>query len=402
MKPRTIISMEQALSMTYATLRFVHLGWRVIRLEATPAPGDRQPGDPNRYVGGKIADDDRRSYYVAPNVGKEAIALNLKEPEGQAILRRLIEELEVDIFCCNTIPSRYAKLGIDYETLCRIKPDLIWAGISAQGPAYPDVPGYDPMIQAMLGLMEVTGDPNGPPTLMGIPVVDLKAGDEVYANVLLALAEKAETGRGRRIDVSMAQAAASWLITLLPLIDMNCGPEEITRWGSAHRKFIPTNAYPTTDGFIYMALGSNVQWQRLTAIPKFAPLKAGGRRDAAEGRYHERENIYREIGAITAQYDAAVIAADFAKAQVPHARINDIRAAHALELVRAKMPATAAPDGRSIRLQPPAVDLPGAASHYRFAPKYGEHTDAILAEVGFTADERAGILARGLASGPLA
>lgn len=394
--------MEQALSMTYATLRFVHLGWRVIRLEATPARGDKLPGDPNRYVGSRIADEDRRSYYVAPNVGKEAIALNLKGPEGQAILYRLIEELDVDIFCCNTIPSRYAKLGIDYATLSRIKPDLIWAGISAQGPAYPDVPGYDPMIQAMLGLMEVTGDPNGPPTLMGIPVVDLKAGDEVYANVLLALAEKAETGKGRRIDVSMAQAAASWLITLLPLIDMNCGPEEITRWGSAHRKFIPTNAYPTKDGFIYMALGSNVQWQRLTAIPKFASLKAGGRRDSAEGRYREREDIYREIGAITAGFDINVIAADFAKAQIPHSRINDIRAAHELDLVRSKMPTTSLPDGRSLRLQPPAVDLPGCAATYRFAPKYGEHTIQILREAGFSASDCDGMLARGLVSGQLA
>src|SRR5688572_30258100 len=132
MKPRTVLSMEQALALPYATLRFVQLGWRVIRLEAAD-PGNKQPGDPNRYVGGDIADADRHAYFVAPNVGKESIALNLKEPEGRAILHRVIKALDVDVFCCNTVPARYEKLGIDYPTLAALKPDLIWAGISAQG-----------------------------------------------------------------------------------------------------------------------------------------------------------------------------------------------------------------------------------------------------------------------------
>ena len=247
MKRRTVISMEQALSLSYATLRFVQLGWRVIRLEST-SDGANLPGDPNRYIGEVVADDDRRSYFIAPNVGKEAIALNLKHPKGRELLKTLIAELDVDIFCCNTLPARYQTLGIDYDTLKRAKSDIIWAGISAMGPQYPSAPGYDPAIQAMAGFMEVTGDPDGPPMLSGIPIVDLKAGDEVYANVCLALAERAETGRGCAIHVSMLQAAASWLITTLPLLDYNCDVSEVTRCGNEHRKFIPVNVYPTLDG----------------------------------------------------------------------------------------------------------------------------------------------------------
>jgi crotonobetainyl-CoA:carnitine CoA-transferase CaiB-like acyl-CoA transferase len=222
-KRRTVLSLEQALSLSYATMRFAQLGWRVIRLEATPGKSGL-PGDPNRYIGETVVDDDRRTYFVAPNVGKEAIALNLKEPKGRDVLKTLIRALDVDIFCCNTLPARYAALGIDYDTLKSVKPDIIWAGVSAMGPQFPDTPGYDPAIQAMAGYMEVTGDPDGPPMLSGIPLVDLKAGDEVYANVCLALAEKAETGRGRAIHVSMFQAAASWLITTLPLLDFDCDP----------------------------------------------------------------------------------------------------------------------------------------------------------------------------------
>ena len=210
MKRRTVLSLEQALSLPSATLRFAQLGWRVIRIEATPT-GAGLPGDPNRYIGARVADDDRRSYFVAPNVGKEAIALNLKDARGQEVLKRLVRTLDADVFCCNTVPSRYQALGIDYATLAAVKPDLIWAGISAMGPEFPNAPGYDPVIQAMAGYMEVTGDPKGPQMLTGIPVIDLNAGDEVYANVMLALLDRHESGHGRQIHVSMLQAAASWL-----------------------------------------------------------------------------------------------------------------------------------------------------------------------------------------------
>jgi itaconate CoA-transferase len=135
MKRRTVLSLEQALSLPYATLRFAQLGWRVIRIEAVGGGG--LPGDPNRYIGSRVADDDRRSYFVAPNVGKEAIAINLKDARGHALLARLIRELEVDVFCCNTVPSRYESLGIDDKRLRALRPELVWAGISAMGPAFP-------------------------------------------------------------------------------------------------------------------------------------------------------------------------------------------------------------------------------------------------------------------------
>ncbi len=383
MKPRTVLSMEQALSLTYATQRFVQLGWRVIRLEATPSGANTRPGDPNRYVGAMVADEGRRSYFVAPNVGKEAIAINLKDPQGREAIKTIVRELGVDVFCCNTLPGRYEALGIDYDTLRSVKPDIIWAGISALGPGFPGTPGYDPALQAMVGYMTLTGFEDGPPTQSGIPMTDLKAGDEVYANVCLALAEKAESGRGKRIDVSMLQAAASWLITTLPLIDMDCGPEEITRSGNAHRQFIPTNLYPTKDGFIYVAIGSDLQWRRLTEIAKFAPL-ANEARCTAQGRSYDREAIYREFGEITARHDREELAADLADAKIPHAAINTIPEVRALAPIHDKLLRTRLPDGKEVRLQPLAVDLEGAATEYAFAPKFGEHTTAVLAEAGFT------------------
>ena len=394
MKHRTVLSLEQALSLPSETLRFAQLGWRVIRIEAT---GDKQglPGDPNRYIGARVADDDRRSYFVAPNVGKEAIALNLKDPRAHEVLRKLIVSLDIDVFCCNTIPSRYRQLGIDYEQLREAKPDLIWAGVSAMGPDFPDVPGYDPVIQAMCGYMEVTGDPKGPPTLMGLPVIDLKAGDEVYANVLLALLDRAETGEGRRIDVSMLQAAASWLITVLPLVDFECGPEEITRSGNEHRKFIPTNVYAAKDGFVYLAIGSDVQWRRLCAIPKFAPV-ANEVRATNEGRHAEREAIHRDMAAVTVQHPADVLLADLAAATIPATRIHDIRQVRELPQLIDKLTRTTLPDGRVVHMPPLAVDQQGAKTELGFAPKYGEHTRSVLAEAGLAAGEIEALHAAGV------
>jgi crotonobetainyl-CoA:carnitine CoA-transferase CaiB-like acyl-CoA transferase len=394
---RTVLSMEQALSLPYATLRFAQLGWRVIRIESTPT-GEGLPGDPNRYIGGKVADDDRRSYFIAPNVGKEAIALNLKDPKGQEVLRRLIKELDADVFCCNTVPKRYKQLGIDYESLAAVKPDLIWAGISAMGPEYPDAPGYDPVIQAMAGYMELTGPADGPPTLSGVPLIDLKAGDEVYAGVMMALLERAETGKGSRIDVSMLQAAASWLITTLPLLDFNCDPSEITRCGNEHRKFIPTNVYPTSDGFIYMAIGSDVQWRRLTEIPYFAPV-ANAVRATNEGRVKEREAIHRDMAAVTRQHSTAEIAADFRKATIPHAPIHDIPAVRDMEAVASQLTRTRSPAGATVRMQPMAVDVPGVNRELSFPPKYGENTSAVLRECGFADAQIEALRSQGIVAG---
>ncbi len=385
MKRRTVLSLEQALSLPSATLRFAQLGWRVIRVEATPAGGGL-PGDPNRYIGARVADEDRRSYFIAPNVGKEAIALNLKDARGQEVLRRLLRALDVDVFCCNTVPSRYSALGIDYATLSAAKPDLVWAGISAMGPEYPEAPGYDPVIQAMCGYMEVTGDPKGPPTVMGLPVIDLKAGDEVYANVMLALLERHETGRGKAIHVSMLQAAASWLITVLPLIDFGCQPSEITRAGNEHRKFIPTNVYPARDGFVYLAIGSDAQWRRLTAIPKFAAV-ANEARATNEGRHREREAIHRDMASVTARYEVAEILADLRAATIPATRILDIRQVRELPQLGAKLTRSALPDGRTLRMQPMAVDVDGASRTLAFPAKYGADTRRVLGEAGYGAAE---------------
>jgi crotonobetainyl-CoA:carnitine CoA-transferase CaiB-like acyl-CoA transferase len=399
MKRRPVVlSVEQALSMSYATSRFAQLGWRVIRAEPTPAAGRRSKGDPNRYIGREVAGEDRHSYFVAPNVGKEAIALDLKQAEGRELLRRLVEELEVDVFCTNTLPKRHAALGLDFETLSAKRPELVWCCISAQGLAYPEVPGYDPVLQALCGYMDLTGEPDGPPMQCGPPIIDLKAGDEAFAQVLLALLEQKDSGQGRVIDISMAQVATSWLMTFLPMLDMGSPPSELKRSGNQHRQFIPTNAYPTADGFIYMAVGSDAQWARLIEQPELASL---GKPELAtnEGRRAGKDKLHRDIADITRRLPTEAVSRALAKASIPHAPITPIEQVMELDFLKGALLSTMAPDGRRIRLPPPGARTPhldAVGGELPFAPAYGEHTDAVLGEIGLDPERIAALRESGV------
>lgn len=398
LKPQVVLSLEQALTMTYATLRFVHLGWRVIRVEPTPVAGRRSKGDPNRYIGRQVAGEDRHSYFVAPNLGKEAIAIDLKQAEGQALLKRLIKELQADVFCTNTLPSRHKQLGVNYESLRQEKEDLVWCCISAMGLANPDVPGYDPVIQALCGYMDITGHADGPPLQCGPPLVDLKAGDEAFLQIILALMERNETGKGKQIDISMAKVAVSWLHTFLPMLDMGSPPSELKRSGNEHRQFIPVNAYRTKDGFIYMAIGSDAQWNRFVKQPLFSSLDEE-RFCTNEGRRKDKAELHKSIEAITKQHPSKKIANVLAKAGIPNSPITPIEEVPDLPFVSPKALRTTTPDGRAVRLPPPAVEtdyLKQIKGTLPFAPAYGEHTDTILSEAGISPAEITSLRERGI------
>jgi crotonobetainyl-CoA:carnitine CoA-transferase CaiB-like acyl-CoA transferase len=384
--------------MTYATLRMIHLGWRVIKIEPTPMPGRKTKGDPNRYIGRPVAGEDRHSYFVAPNLGKEAIAIDLKQKEGQELLHRLVDELNTDVFCTNTMPARHRPLGFDYETLQSVRKNLIWCSISAMGLAHPDVPGYDPVLQALCGYMDLTGHPDGPPLQCGLPIVDLKAGDEAFTQIILALAERQETGKGKQIDISMAQVATSWLHTFLPMLDMGSPPEELKRSGNEHRQFIPVNAYKTSDGFIYMALGSDAQWQRFIKQSMFASLDQE-HYATNEGRRARKKDLHAGIEAITREHASSEVSEALRQAAIPHSPITPIEEVAGLPFVSPELLRTTAPDGRTVRVPPPAVrtdHLAMAGGTLPFAPAYGEHTDSLLGEAGLSADEISSLREQGV------
>jgi len=385
---KTILSLEQALTLPYATQRFAQLGWRVIRLESA-AGNSPTPGDPNRYIGEATGEPDRHAYFIAPNIGKEAITINLKTQKGRDLLKHLIATIPVDVFMCNTLPKGYEKLGIDFESLKTANPNLIWCGISAMGPAYPDFAGYDPALQALTGYMHLTGDPKGDPMLCGLPLIDLKAGDEAFSQVLLALLEQQEHPGAKEIHISMVQCAASWLITTLPQLSFAERSKWFKRSANEHRSFIPSNAYPTQDGFVYLAIGSDLQWKRLCSISGFEHLDQPNR-STNDDRKKDKENIYSDIRKGLKHYSTQEFINLCRNQHLAVAPVNDIEQVSALDVLKDKMMKTILPDESLVSLVPPAADTNFLkANNYTFkcAPGLGEHNRKVLEESGLNTEE---------------
>ena len=264
----TILSLEQATVLPYLTFRLVQDGVQVIRLEHPVF------GDPNRMVGDNVLQEERMfSYFMAINAGKKALTLNLGGPEGQQILKDLIVKLKVDIFATNQLPRNYAKLGIDYEILKAVKPDLIWLGITGFGPDSNEA-AYDPILQARGGLMELTGEADGEPQVLGIPLPDMGASEHAYGLLMKALFRRQATGQGSRIDLSMFESTVSWLT--VPITLSRSFGKKITRRGNTHEFFAPVSVYPTADGYVYVAGGNDKQWNALTQLPGFETPGPGG------------------------------------------------------------------------------------------------------------------------------
>ena len=397
---KTILSLEQALTLPYASQRFAQLGWRVIRIES---PGG---GDPNRYIGEDTGVDDLHAYFIAPNIGKEAITLNLKIKEGQELLREIIRKLGVDVFLCNTLPKRYKQLGIDYETLKEANPDLIWCGISAFGPDYPGSAGYDPALQAFIGYMFLTGEPDRNPMLCGLPFVDLKAGDEAFNQVILALLEQQELSGenegkpgGKEIFISMAQCAASWLITALPQLQFVEDESKLfTRSGNEHRSFFPCNCYPTKDGYVYLAIGNDLQWEKLTRIKGFEHLEKPERK-TNQGRFEDKEAVFADIRKGLRHYTTAEFIKICTEQNLAVAPVNSIKEVAELDFVKKNMLKTQLPSSKQAALFPaPVITDFLSANDYtlKCAPRLGEDNERVYREIGLSGEEIEGLRGRGV------
>jgi crotonobetainyl-CoA:carnitine CoA-transferase CaiB-like acyl-CoA transferase len=263
------------------------------------------------------------------------------------------------------------------------------------GPDYGNVGGYDPILQAMGGIIDLTGEPDQSGSLAGIPLCDLKAGEEVYSGVCLALAERAESGQGKRIDVSMLQAISSWLINQVQLLNFDHEQNEISRCGNRHPKFTPTSVFPTKNGSVYIAVGNDLQWKRLVSLPAFSSLSNETRFKSA-GRTLERDSIYEEIGVICLNFSTEDLIAELHEAKIPSSAVNTVPQVCELDAIKKKLTTTESPDGKRLFLQPMPVDYEGASTHLPFPHKYAEDTINILKEVAYTDDEIAAYLEQGV------
>ena len=376
LKNITVLSLEQATVLPYLTLRLTEDGANVIRMEHPIY------GDPNRRIGDDVLKEDRMfSYYLSINAGKKALTLDLATPEGQKILKELILKLKVDIFATNQLPRNYSKLGIEYEMLKKIKEDIIWLGMTGFGPQSNEA-AYDPVLQARGGLMELTGEKGGAPQVMGIPLPDMGASEHGYGLLMKALFKRAMTGQGSRIDLSMFESTVSWLTQAIT--HTVAFKKKVSRRGNTHEFFAPVSVYETKNGYAYIAVGNDRQWETMTKIPGFESLyKKEYERNA--GRIADVDNLNQAINRITKKFTTEELTDIFNQATIPISKVNTID--EVVEdflvkpnLIRSKDPKT----GIEITIAPPPFNTPYLKSVNRmlsFPPRFGEHNEKIYGDL---------------------
>jgi len=372
----TILSLEQATVLPYLTFRLAQDGMQVYRLEHPVY------GDPNRLIGDNVLNEDRmNAYFLCINAGKKALSLDLADPEGQKIFHGLIKKLKVDIFATNQLPRNYKKLGIDYETMKALKPDIIWLGMTGFGPDSNEA-AYDPILQARSGLMDVTGEAKGDPQVLGIPLPDMGTSVHGYGELMKALFKRQATGEGSCINLSMFESSVSWLT--VPITMTSTFKKKITRRGNTHEFFCPVSVYKTKDGFAYVAVGNDRQWKSLVSEAMFKSLDKPEYEKNA-GRIKDVENLNKAINAITEKHTTNELIELFNRITLPISKIKTIPEVVVDPLVERRLIyATDPKTGTKLTLAPPPTMTPHLEEIHRqmsFPPRFGEQNQEIYGKL---------------------
>ena len=379
----TILSLEQATVLPYLTYRLAQDGMNVIRLEHPVY------GDPNRMIGENVLSEERmNAYYLCINAGKKDLTLNLAQEEGQEIFHSLIRELKVDIFATNQLPRNYPKLGIDYESLKSLRPDIIWLGVTGFGPDSNEA-AYDPILQARSGLMQLTGEAGGDPQVLGIPLPDMGTSEHAYGLLMKALFKRQATGEGSRIDIAMFESTVSWLTVPITLTD-SFG-KNISRRGNTHEFFCPVSVYQTSNGYVYLAVGNDRQWKSVVSQEMFKSLDKPEYEKNA-GRIGDVTNLNAALNKITRNFTSEALIELFTSITVPISKINSVAEVAADPLVEKKLLYAQDPiSGLRITLAPPPNMTPflnASKQQLSFPPRFGEHNQEIYGDTLGISDEK--------------
>ena len=372
----TVVTLEHAIAAPLATRHLADLGARVIKIER-PGSGDFARGYDERVRG-------LASHFVWTNRSKESLTLDVKQAQAQTILKRLILE-RADVLVQNLAPGAAARLGLSHETLCAEKPSLIVCDISGYGGdgPYRDKKAYDLMIQSEAGFLSVTGT-KAEPAKAGISVADIAAGMYAYSNILAALLDRHKTGRGRHIDVSMLESLLEWMS--YPLYYAFDGAEPPQRTGASHATIYPYGPFPAGDGkTVMLGIQNEREWavfcEKVLARPELAgdPRFSGVSKRAA-ARAVLQPIIVEAFSRLSAQELVQRLDA----AQIANARVNDMREVwnHPQLRARRRWDEVDTPAGPVTFPLPPG--LMGGEARMDRVPALGEHTEAILAELGLS------------------
>jgi crotonobetainyl-CoA:carnitine CoA-transferase CaiB-like acyl-CoA transferase len=384
----TVVSLEQAVAAPYASRQLADLGARVIKVER-PGTGDFARAYDSRVRG-------LSSHFVWVNRNKESVTLDFKDPRGREVLRRLIAG--ADVFLQNLAPGAAARAGLGAEELLRRHPALIVCEISGYGSPgpYEGRKAYDLMVQAEAGLLSVTGTPEEM-AKVGVSVSDIAAGMYAYSSVLAALLERGRTGRGAHLDVSMLESTVEWMG--FPLYYAFDGAEPPPRAGAAHATIHPYGPYTAGDGkVVMMAIQNEREWRGFCARFLGRPELAAHPHYATNA---DRNTHREELGALIAARFAELTGDQalelLGAVPVANARVSTLAEVwdHPQLAARGRRHEVPTPAGPVPAFAPPGPT--GAAPRMEAVPALGEHTRAVLGELGLSGEEIDALVAAGVA-----
>lgn len=386
-----VIDATHVLAGPFAAYQMAVLGADVIKIDRPDDPDQVRQQGPDKALNAASMG----TTYLAQGANKRSLALDLKTPGGQAVLKRLLKD--ADVFVQNYRPGALKALGLDYETIREINPRLVYCSVSAFGQEGPraEETGYDFVFQAVAGLMALTGDADSAPLKTGAPVVDYATGYMTAFAITTALYQRTQTGRGQHIDLAMFDATLMLMSTHISALTVagKAPKPEGNRFALAG-----IGAYQTADGILMLGAANMRQQRRLwTALGRPEMIKATNAERLED--HAEEEAVLKEIFPSRSADDWHAFLRDHG---VPAGRVRTMEEALADPQLAARglLQDTPAPMGREGTHRVPVAPFlmsEGNPSIERPAPTIGEHTEAVLAEAGFSETEVSDLIASGAA-----
>ncbi len=377
----TVISLEHAIAAPFATRQLADLGARVIKIER-PGVGDFARSYDETVLG-------QASHFVWTNRSKESLTLDLKHSEGQRIVERLLKK--ADVFVQNLAPGAVERLGLGEKDLIERYPRLVICNVSGYGNSgpYRDKKAYDLLIQSEAGLVSVTGTPSAP-SKAGISIADIAAGMHAFSGILAALYRREKTGQGGSIEVSLLESLGEWMG--YPLYYSHYGGSPPKRNGAGHATIFPYGPFRVGDGKdVMLGLQNEREWEKFCEQVLLSPeLKNDPRFVSNSRRVANMEELTAIIHAAFSGLDSAQVVERLELAGIANARINDMEEVwnHPQLAARQRWRDVVTPAGQVQALLPPAT-FSAFEARMDAIPALGEHTEAILSELGYGAEDLA-------------